>query len=56
MPAVRIVTEEDVPSVPTTVHTFATRSWTLSGNYATAPKDRHKAIWFSAHNHQRNLQ
>lgn len=43
MPAVWIVTEEDVPSVPTTVYTFATRAWTLSGDYGTAPKDRHMA-------------
>lgn len=41
MPAVWIMTEADVPSVPTTVHTSATRTWTLSGDYGTARKDRH---------------
>ncbi|MCS6303165.1 MAG: hypothetical protein H8K07_05815 [Nitrospira sp.] len=43
MPAGRIVTEEGIPSVPTTVHTSATRTWTLSGDYGTARKDRHMA-------------
>ena len=43
MPAGRIVTEEGVPSVLTTVHTSATRTWTLSGDYGTARKDRHMA-------------
>jgi hypothetical protein len=30
-------------SVPTTVHTSATRAWTLFGDYGTARNDRHMA-------------
>ena len=43
MPAVRIVTGECVPSALMTVHTSATKAWTLSGDYGTARNDRHMA-------------
>lgn len=56
MPAVRIVTGECVPSALMTVHTSATKAWTLSGDYGTARNDRQWLIWFSARNQRTLLQ